>query len=205
MFKKVMALLLVGYLLLLQTGMVKVVADNNEAKNLKEFLSTLDEVTIKYDYPGMKLAAANTKGVVLPAGTPIILRTNETLSTESLTSGTNVRFSVVSDVIVDGQILIKSGSQATAQVSYSKRKNYGGTGGEVSVSDFSVNAIDGAYIPLTASISAKGEEKVGLTWGLGLLICPLFLLMKGEDATIPAGTTKSVYTLTNVTISPERI
>lgn len=33
---------------------------------------------------------------------------------------------------------------------------------------------------------------------LSVLICPLFLLMKGDDAQVPAGITKTAYTVSDV-------
>ena len=40
---------------------------------------------------------------------------------------------------------------------------------------------------------------------LSVLICPLFLLMKGEEAQLPVGATKTAYTITDLYIKPERL
>lgn len=37
---------------------------------------------------------------------------------------------------------------------------------------------------------------------LSIIICPLFLLMKGGEATLPPNTTKTVYTVTDVYVTP---
>jgi|GEM_PF-359222 len=203
--KKLLCALLVCYLLIMQVNLTKSVATVENPANLKEFLKGFDEITVRYEYPSMRIAAVNTKGTVLPAGTPIIIQNTETISSNNLTSGSTVNFQVMKDIIVDNKVLIKSGSISTAQVVYAKRKNLIGIAGEITISDFSVNAVDGSYVPLRATLSSKGEDKVGLSAGLGFILCPLFLLMKGEDATIPSGTTKSVYTMADIVINIERL
>ncbi|MDR1327267.1 MAG: hypothetical protein LBJ74_02535 [Heliobacteriaceae bacterium] len=205
MFKKLLCVLLVGYLLLIQTGISRSVATVETQGNLKEFLQEFDEVTVKYEYPSLKIAAANPYGTVLPAGTPVVLRVMDTISSESLVTGSNVSFQIMQDVIVNDKVLIKSGAIANAQVSFAKRKNFAGNAGEITISDFSTRAVDGSFVPLTATINAQGNDKLVLSWGLGLFICPLFLLMKGDDGMIPAGTTKSVYTMADVSVKAESL
>lgn len=184
-----------------------VFADTNRADNLYEFVKNNKEVIVKYEYPSWKLASNNKKQgtITIPAGTPIILKNAETINSSAIAIGSTVSFTVVSDVKVDDKVVVKAGSLADAQISYSKKKNYAGISGEVVVSDFSVHAVDGTYIPLRATLSSRGEEKVGLSVGLGFFLCLLFLLIKGEDAIIPAGSTKSVYTMSDIQVKPEAL
>lgn len=181
---------------------VQAQTNNQKAENLYEFVKNNKEVTLKYVYPSMKLAAVDIEegGIIIPAGTPIVLKNRQTINSSAITIGSTVSFIVVNNVLVNDKIVVKAGSIADAQISYSKKKNYAGIGGEVVVSDFSVHAVDGAYIPLRATLSSRGEEKIGLSVGLGFFICMLFLLIKGEDAIIPAGSTKSVYTMSDVKV-----
>lgn len=203
MFKKVLALLLVTFLFTIKFGLFEAFASNINNNNLKDFLSDKKEVFIKYEYPSLKLAS-NVKSasiVTIPAGTPIVLRNLETIDSSNITNGSSIVFKTINDIVVDNKVVIKAGSNVDAQVSYAKKKNYAGIAGEITISDFMVKAVDGTYIPLKATLSSKGEEKIAISVGLGLLICVLFLLMKGEDAVIPAGTTKSVYTMMDVKIN----
>lgn len=210
MFKKVIAILLVGLLISLKLGVAVAVASEAKKGNLHDFLKDKKEVFIKYEYPSMKNIKLVSNGKVtsittLPAGTPIVLRNMEAINSSNITNGTSVMFTVVNDVVVDDKVVIKAGAVVDAQVNYAKKKNYAGVAGEITVSDFAVKAVDGTYIPLRATMSSKGEEKMGLSIGLGLLICVLFLLIQGEDAVIPAGTTKSVYTMMDMKINTSNI
>lgn len=205
MVKKLVSILLVS-LLCFWNSAPFVAAESDRADNLYEFVKNNKEVIVKYEYPSWKLASSsNTKklsSITIPAGTPIVLKNTETINSSNITIGSTVSFVVVSDVVVDGKVIVKAGSLADAQISYSKKKNYAGIAGEVVVSDFSVHAVDGTYIPLRATLSSRGEDKVGMSVGLGFFLCMLFLLVKGEDAVIPSGATKSVYTMSDVNVVP---
>ena len=80
-----------------------------------------------------------------------------------------------------------------------------GKSGEVTVSDFNTTAVDGTYVPLSGSVSAKPDDKMTISIVLGVLICPLFLLMRGDEAVVPAGTQKTAYTVNQVYIKPSSI
>lgn len=204
MFKKSIASLLVC-LLAFWHFMPCVQANAQKADNLYNFIKDKKEVLVRFDYPSYKIAAAaseNPRQVTLPAGTPVIIKNLDTINSSAITTGSTVSFTVVQDVKVDNKVVIKAGSIADAQISYNKRKNYAGIAGEVVVSDFSVHAVDGTYVPLRATLSARGEDKVGLSVGLGFFLCFLFLLIKGEDAVIPAGTTKTVYSMSDINVVP---
>lgn len=210
MYNKILSVLLIGLLFLFKGGVLVGVSAASYQSNLKDFLKDKKEVFIKYEYPSMKsikLASTIKSGsiVTLPAGTPIVLRNMEAIDSSNIANGSSVMFTVVNDVIVDDKVVIKAGSVVNAQVTYAKKKNYAGVAGEITVSDFAVKAVDGTYIPLRATLNAKGEEKMGLSIGLGLFICVLFLLMKGDEAVIPSGTTKSVYTMMDVKINTSNI
>lgn len=70
-----------------------------------------------------------------------------------------------------------------------------GKSGEITVSDFHTTAVDGTYIPLSATVSAKPDDKMVTSIVLSVHICPLFLLMKGEEAQLNSGATKTAYTV----------
>lgn len=210
MYKKILSVILIVLLFTFKGGLLAGVSAANHQGNLKEFLKDKKEVFIKYEYPSMKnlkLLASSRSGdtVILPAGTPIVLRNVEAIDSSNITNGSSVMFKVVNDVMADDKIVIKAGSVVDAQVNYAKKKNYAGIAGEITVSDFAVRAVDGTYIPLRATLNSKGEDKMVLSIGLGLFICILFLLMQGDDAVIPSGTTKSVYTITEAKINTSKL
>ena len=180
--------------------------EETDQMSLSEFLKTTDKIEASYSYPSMRLSANGIGKSVLPAHTPIIIRNLNTITTNEIVSGGQVDFAVVADVKdANENILIKANTPVTAQISFSKPKGMIGRSGEVTVSDFSTTAVDGSYVPLSGSVSAKPEDKMTMSIVLSVLLCPLFLLIKGDEAVVPAGTQKTAYTVTDVYIKPEII
>ncbi len=181
-------------------------ATPNEQLSLQEFIKTTEEINASYTYPSMKLSANTAGKYVLPAHTPIMIRCEETITTKGVVSGTTVNFSVLNDVKDNnGVILVKAGSPVTAQISFTKDKGMIGKSGQLTVTDFHTTAVDGTYVPLSGSVSASPDDKMTLSIVLSVLICPLFLLMKGDDARLPAGTTKTAYTVVEIPIKADRL
>ncbi len=175
-------------------------------ESLYDFLKTTKEIKTSYEYPSMKLSAISTGKTELSAHTPIMIRCEETISTKDVVSGGTVNFSVLSDVKAsNGAIVIKAGAPVTAQITFAKKNGMIGKSGQITVSDFHTIAVDGSYVPLSASISAEPDDNMTTSIVLGVLICPLFLLMKGDEAKVPAGTTKTAYTVTNLYINTQRL
>ena len=181
------------------------IANSNE-ETLYEFLKNTDDITGKYVYPSMKVASSSVGRTKISAHTPIVIRCSETISTKDVVNGGEVNFSVVSDVKDSlGNILIKAGTPVSAQISFAKSKGLIGRSGEVTVSDFHTTAVDGTYVPLSGSVSAKPDDSMVLSIVLSVLICPLFLLMKGDEAQVLVGTTKTAYTVTDVYVKAVRL
>ena len=174
--------------------------------SLTDFLKTTENIKASYSYPSMKLSVNGAGKSVLPANTPIVIRNMNTISTKEIVSGDTITFSVVTDCKdAGGNILIKSGTPVSAQISFSKAKGMIGKSGELVISDFSTTAVDGTYVPLSSTVSAKTDDKMVVSIVLSVLICPLFLLMKGDEAIIPAGTQKTAYTMSEVYVKPVKI
>ncbi len=208
MIKKFLTSILVAAFMMLWQAPLSGAVTAEDNMSLSEFLKTTDDIEASFKYPSMKLASQeNTKGkTVLEPHTPIIIRCDETITTNNIVNGSMVRFSVVRDVkSKNGNILIKSGAPVTAQITFSKSKGMIGRSGEVTVSDFHTTAVDGTYIPLSGSVSAKPDDKMVLSIVLGVIVCPLFLLMKGEEAQLPVGATKTAYTVIENYIQTESL
>ena len=182
------------------------VAAQSDQMTLSEFLKTTDKIEASYSYPSMRLSANSGGKSTLSAHTPIVIRCVDTITTKEIVSGGTVNFAVVADVKdANGNVLIKSGAPVTAQISFSKSKGMIGRSGEITVTDFSTTAVDGTYVPLSGSVSARPDDKMTMSIVLSVLICPLFLLMKGEEAVVPSGTQKTAYTVADVYIKPIKI
>lgn len=178
-------------------------APAQQPENLNEFIKTTENIIAGYTYPSMRQSVKTPEKVSLPSHTPIVIRCNNTIDTKNVVSGSNVDFSIVNDVKgSSGEILIKAGTPVTAQISFKKDKSALGKSGELTISDFHTLAVDGSYVPLSGTLSSNPDDKMTLSIVLSVLLCPLFLLMKGEDAQVLAGTTKTVYTTSTIYIKP---
>lgn len=129
----------------------------------------------------------NSKTVVLNAGTPINISTVNSISSMDANAGQIVNFEVDSDIMAEGEVVIPKGSIATGQIVRVDHSKGLGKAGFVEVRIKSVKSIDGQDIYLTDSnIYKEGDDKSTTAIVLGVLICILFLTMKGGEAYIPA-------------------
>jgi len=145
-------------------------------------------------------ASVSTIETKIPNGTPVTLRLVDEISSKSAMSGTKVDFKVVGDVKISGHTVIQDGALGHAQVSAVDKAGFAGNEGSIMISDFNVNAVDGTRIPLAANLSQRGKDKQVLSLALGVLVCLPFLFIKGKEGVIPAGTEKTVYTASDVTV-----
>lgn len=129
------------------------------------------------------------ENATLKAGTNIPLETVSPIDTEFISSGQMVDLRVAADIKVDSKVVIKAGSLAKGQIVNFKKNGAIGSPGKVEVQVKSVQAVDGQEVYLVGgNVQKEGESKLVLSIALSLLICPLFLLIKGKNAEVPAGT-----------------
>ncbi|WP_243348170.1 hypothetical protein [Parabacteroides sp. FAFU027] len=146
------------------------------------------------------LSAENVK---LSAGTSVPLETVNTIDADNLADGQVIDFRVMSDVKVGNQVVIKAGSIAKGQVLSYKKSGMIGQPGQLQIQIRSVKSVDGQEVFLAGgNINKEGDSKLVLSIALSLLLCPLFLLMKGKSAVIPAGmqVTSSVASDVNISL-----
>lgn len=139
--------------------------------------------------------------VVLKAGTPIPMILQSTITSDNAKSGQIVQFMVLSDIIVDGQIVIRGGSTVEGQISKVKKNGLLGTPGELSVVVRSVQAVDGTMIYLNnASLYDEGDNKLAVSIVI-TLFCIFGFLIKGGEAELPYGTQITATVLSNTEIN----
>lgn len=124
--------------------------------------------------------------VTIKAGTPIPVRLQEAVSSETATAGQTVRFLVTRDVSVDDIVVIKAGSEVVGDVTYSQKTGSLGKEGKVFLVVRYATAVDDTRVPLRANLSQTGDEKVALSW----MVCPF---ITGTSSMIPAGTETKAY------------
>ena len=103
----------------------------------------------------------------------------------------------------DGHVVISKGALIVAEVAESKEKTYAGQAGRILVAFRTVEAVDGQYIIVSGSSRREGQDKMIESIGLGMVCCPLFLLMKGEEGVIKAGQIVRIYTMQKTEVMVE--
>ena len=186
--KKIVAsFLTLSFMSLFTAPLSTEVSAQTDNMSLAEFLKTTDKIEASYSYPSMRISANETGKSKLSAQTPVIIASVEEISTENIKSGDVVNFKIANDVNdTNGNILIKAGTPVSAKITFVKSKLRIGRSGEITISDFNTKAVDGTYVPLSGTVSEKAHNKMTLSIVLSAVICPLFLLMRGKEAVLPA-------------------
>jgi hypothetical protein len=144
----------------------------------------------------------NSEGeVVLPGGTSINLETINMIRSDQVTPGQTIDLRVKNDVKVGEVTVIKAGSIAKAQVLRQSKSKGLGKGGYVELQIKSVTAVDGQDVYLQGgNVYREGDDATTTAIVLAVLVCILFLTIKGKNAVIPSGYQITTYTGGNSTI-----
>ncbi len=145
------------------------------------------------------VAAQPSGARTIPAGTGVVCAFNTDVRPGNVAVGDKVAMSVSNDVVVGGRVLIRKGAPVQAQVTRAKKRGAVGAGAELAIQLATAEAVDGTQVPLQATKTAEGDDKVVVTVILALICLPLFLL-KGGDAIIPAGSTVNATVTANTEI-----
>lgn len=154
-------------------------------------------VTFGVDY-------ALAESIKVPSGTAVNVRLSQVVSPETHYRGDNVIMSVARDVSVNGKVVIKAGAIVNGEVMHSSTKSFVGQPAKIAVAVTSVEAVDATQIMLGSQTKrSEGSNKMALSIILGFFTIGLTLLMKGGDASIPAGATIVAGTVQTVTVLVE--
>lgn len=157
--------------------------------------------------PSSRAQVPGRQSVILREGTTIAMKAVETISSETAQTGQQVQFEVVRDVTVDDVVVIKAGAPAVAEVLRASPRKAVGREGELIIAVRYAKAVDGTNVRLRASLTEKGEDSLTSTVVLSVVLCPLFLLQKGGEATIPAGAEYKVFVDldTKIEVPPKQV
>lgn len=138
-------------------------------------------------------ALADTKK--LEDGATVRLKLLDAISSGMNHEGDSVALRVVDDVMSDDEstVLIKAGTPAWGTVTGLEERGRLGAKGKLSLAIEATKAVDGKKVRLRANMSRDGKDQFGTVMALSVIICPLFLFMRGKDATVPAGTQITTY------------
>jgi hypothetical protein len=147
-------------------------------------------------------AAIASAQTVIPDGTRLRVRLDQTLSSSTADEGQTVELSVTEAVKLGDQVVIPEGSRVTGTITEARQKGHMGKAGKLDFSVDRVRAIDDEWIPLRYTINKKSGDGHGVRTGVitaGVAVvfwpaAPFFLLMKGKDTTINKGVIFDAFT-----------
>ncbi len=132
--------------------------------------------------------------MTLPSGTPVKVRLKTKVDSQDAVEGSDIDFEVAEDVMQSGTLIIRAGTIGKAQIVKAEKAGAIGGAGALTIGEFSVKSVFGDNIYLRGTLASEGKSKQATSIVVGWLICPLFLLMKGEKAELAPGTEKTIYT-----------
>ncbi len=131
----------------------------------------------------------------IPEGTRVPVRLMEALSSATVKEGSPVNFTVLEDVVVGGDVVIKQGTPVKGVVVEAAAKRRMGRAGKLAYSVTETASVDSKLIRLRAVQDQRGDSNVtatAVTTGAVAVFVPVaapfFLLRKGQDVVIPEGT-----------------
>jgi hypothetical protein len=155
-------------------------------------------------FASIALVASQLVGaeMVIPNGTKLAARLEQTISSATAEQGQQVQLSVTEPVKVNGVVVIPQGAPILGTIVLAQEKKTMGRAGKLDFSVDKVRAADGEYIPLRYTMQKKAGEGKGtstgiMTAGAAVLFwpaAPFFLLRKGKDVTINKGIVLEVFT-----------
>lgn len=140
-------------------------------------------------------AYAQEKIITLPNSTLVVVKTIDEYSAENLKTGQEITCVVALDVVIEDEVLIKAGSPVFCIVEDASASGMVGQGGYLIISLQNTIAVDGQNVPLNGNFRTKGESSTGEKVAIGVILCPLALLCKGEEASIPVGSQTRAFTV----------
>lgn len=139
-------------------------------------------------------ATAIAEKVILKAGTPVLLRMEKSIASDTAMVGDPVDLMVIREVKVDGKTVIETGSMARGEVSAVENRGAIGKPGKISIAVTSVGGVGGKNVSLRATLTREGKGKQTTAIIVGLVLCILGLfLIKGETGVIQAGSEIKAY------------
>ena len=157
-------------------------------------------------------AAQNAGPVVLDDGTPIRLRSTDSISSADSHVDDRVNFEVVDDIKAGDVIVVRHGTSAIGTVTEAQPKGRMGKGGKLNVNIDFTKTVTGEKVALRGVKDVQGGGHTGAMTGamIGTAIvfwpaAPLFLFMKGKDITVPKGHEFTVYSSGPVSLDPNKL
>jgi hypothetical protein len=127
------------------------------------------------------------EAVKMPASTVVVVKSKNKLSSKQLKTGQELVLYVATDVMIKGKKVIKANTPVVCLVEDSESAGMVGQAGKLTISIQNTTTVDGTAVALSGNFFTKGESKTGTSVAVGVVLCPLALLCKGDEGDIPAG------------------
>jgi hypothetical protein len=139
--------------------------------------------------------------VMVPDGTKVRLRLDQSLSSATAAEGQTVELSVTDAIRVDGVTVVAEGARATGTVIVAQEKRRMGRAGKLDFSVDRVRAVNGDWLPVRYTINKKSGNSKAVSTGVitaGVAVvfwpaAPFVLLRRGKDIDISKGVTFDVF------------
>lgn len=132
-------------------------------------------------------AAYASVQVKLRAGTPVVLRLTQTISSKTARVGDPVTFEVARDVKVDDKVVISQGTAANGTVAMVDKNGLFGSAGKISITVQNVAAVDETSVSLRGTVAEEGKSNAVVSILL-FIFCLFGFLIKGGDGVAGTGT-----------------
>jgi len=150
-------------------------------------------------------AEPNRTEHILQDGTPVKLALLREISSAHAELGQKIEFEVLNDLAVDGFTVLRRGTLVTGVVTEVEKKKRLGRAGVLNFSIPEVTLADGSKVPVRAFNNTSGDSHTvgvaALALNMPLAAAPFFLLMHGENSTIPKGTEITVFISGDIRLS----
>lgn len=134
---------------------------------------------------------------ILQDGTPLKLALVKEVSSSNAQIGQTIQFDVLNDLAVGGVTVLRRGTAITAVITEAQKKRRMGRAGALSFTISQVTLADGTNVPVRAFNNTNGDSHAAgiaaLALNMPMVAAPFFLLMHGENSTIPKGTEITVF------------
>jgi len=125
--------------------------------------------------------------IVLPERSVVPVKLIQSVKGDQLLVGQSVDFVVSRDIIIDGFVVIKRGAPAYGTITSAEKAGYVSKGGKINLSIDYCKAIDGSKVYLKAILSREAEDHMGANIAASIIVCPLILLVRGDESELPEG------------------
>lgn len=145
----------------------------------------------------MTVAPLLEAATIIPQGTLIKIRLEQTLSTKTSRTGEMVKFTAAEELEIGKRVVVRKGAFVQAQLEKVRGPGRFGKNGSLKIKYLFVKAANGKQVPITlGERAAKTNESMGYAAGASaagfMILGPVGILggafVKGKHITIPAGT-----------------